>query len=104
MKVLFKVSVRKSAGKFIESFNYFSCMNDLSHIDPRYFDIVKSILFKSRHKLVDMKKVIRELGDELDIHTHCRNIIYSPYKEMTCLKNNSKPLLHLPFRWSSRSS
>lgn len=58
----------------------YSKLNDVSKVDARYFELLRKILYKSRNKLVDMKKVIRELGDELEIQKHVRNIVYFSHK------------------------
>ena len=55
---------------------------DFSKLDPEYFNLLKKILYKKR-KLIDVKKLIREFGRELDIYTHLRNIIYQSHKHNT---------------------
>lgn len=54
-------------------------LTNLRYLDMKYFDILHSILFNRRTKLVDMRCIIRELGEKLNIHNHVRNIIYQSH-------------------------
>jgi len=49
---------------------------DFSKIDPKYFNLLREVLFKKKGRLIDVRKLIGMLSDELNIYQHVRNVIY----------------------------
>lgn len=60
--------------------NAFHKLNNLRNLDKQYFEILKKKLYKYKNSLVDIKKLISDLREELNVFNNMRSIIYESYK------------------------